>query len=229
MNDTNAFKREKKEQHETKETDTKKLIGKYKQQYGIEFHSQVVILLETIQEQHDLQMNEQASFYEKQLLDLANNRKEINDNFQQLIKLNQKVNQDNLGVISKATSEINKNKKSIQTENPKVAAYNNISKYGMILLIVITLGGMLKFGISEVREFKTFYQYVANCPEMVKYRNFSQRGKIIPNPTSELKGLYVELHKQKKGEKLQYGINYYYDSPNDRILVPLGLDKDGND
>ncbi len=135
----------------------------------------------------------------------------------------------NLGVISKATSEINKNKKSIQTENPKVAAYDNISKYGMILLIVMALGGMIIYGISEVREFKTFYQYVANCPEMVKYRNFSQRGKIIPNPTNELKGLYVELRKQKKGEKLEHGINYYYDSPNDRILVPLGLDKDGND
>ena len=111
MNDTNAFKREKKEQHETKETNTKKLIGKYKQIYGIEFHSQVVIILETIQEQHDLQMKEQAEFYQKQLVDIAHSSQELNDNFKKLIDLNLKANQNNLGVIDKATSEINKNKK----------------------------------------------------------------------------------------------------------------------
>jgi hypothetical protein len=227
MNETTAFKRERKEQHETKETDTKKLIGKYKQLYGIEFHSQVVIVLETLQAQHDLQMEEQARFYEKQLLDLANNRKEMNDNFQQLLDLNLKANQDNLVGISKATSEINKNKKSIQTENPNVAIGDNVSKYGMWTLMMVVLAFLIFLGFKQKQEVENFYTFKERSPLFIKYRNFSQQGKIIANPIKELKGLYVELRKPKKGEKLQYGLNYYFDAPNERILVPLGLDENG--
>ena len=227
MNDTNAFKREKKEQHETKETNTKKLIGKYKQIYGIEFHSQVVIILETIQEQHDLQMKEQAEFYQKQLVDIAHSSQELNDNFKKLIDLNLKANQNNLGVIDKATSEINKNKKSIQTNNPMVAVGDNVSKYGMWLLMIVTVGFMLFFGLKQIQKIETFYTYQERSPEFIKYRNFAQQGKIIPNPTKELKGLYVELRKPKKGEALQYGLHYFYDASNERILVPLGLDEKG--
>lgn len=227
MNENNAFKRERKQQHETQEIDTKKLIGKYKQIYGIEFHSQVVIILETIQEQHDLQMKEQAEFHQKQIDYLTTTNNIINDNFKSIIEQNQKANQDNLASIGKATSEINKNKKTIQTNNPTVAAVDNISKLGMWLLMIVTIGFMLFFGLKQIQKIETFYTYQERSPEFIKYRNFAIQGKIIPNPTKELKGLYVELRKPKKGEALQYGLHYYYDAANERILVPLGLDEKG--
>lgn len=222
-----TFKKAKRERYEIQELDLNKLLGEYQQKYGMVFHSQYVILLETIHHHYHLQLQRQEDLHENQLNNLNNQAKFLNDNFQFLLNQNNENAQNSLVAIKIATSEINKNKRSIQTENPKVAIGENVSKYGMWTLMMVTLGFMIFFGLKQVQKIETFYTYQDRSPEFIKYRNFAQHGKIISNPTKELKGLYVELRKPKKGEKLQYGLNYYFDAPDERILVPLGLDENG--
>ena len=213
---------------ELSEDEFKKLQGLYQAQFGITMNKQVLLLfeaqknahlqeLELIQNLFQQQKKENAALYQKQI--------EV---------LNQKINQDKqqhenyTASIERAVVAIGNQKGAIITDNPKVVVHNNVSKYGIIGLVLLLLSGLGAFTYDHYYDRQEEYRKITNTliayPKIYKFEYLAQKASIVANP-DEREGEYIELTVPKQGEEMVAGKHYIYDQKNERILVPLHFSK----
>ena len=226
---------------ELSDTDLTKLQGLYQAQFGITMNKQVILLFEA-QKKASL---EQMNILEKKQVD---HTKMLHDNFERLYQKNEdkynqqiklltdKIEADKIqhlnytDAVQKATKVIESRKGQIVTDNPKVALWGNFSKYGFICLAFVIPAVMLinlaySYYIQQAA-YQRITKTLKDYPAIYKYQLLCREGTLVVNPSqAKFVGEFLALTIPKKDEKVKVGVNYYFDKTNDRILVPLSLDK----
>lgn len=210
------------------EDEFKKLQGHYQAQFGITMNKQVLLLFEAQRTAHLQELALIQNLYQQQKQENAAHSQK------QMEVLNQKINQDKqqhqkyTDAIERAVVAIGNQKGAIITDNPKVVLHNNLSKYGMIGLVLLLLSSLGAFIYDRYYDRQEEYRKITNTliayPKIYKFEYLAQKASIVANP-DKWEGEYLELTTPKKGEDTQVGKHYIYDQKNERVLVPLHFSK----
>lgn len=117
-----------------------------------------------------------------------------------------------------AAAKIDQSHQPLQTNDPKAAFWFGIGSSGVWVLPVVLAISVISWFYAQQSDFRDIIPVVRKYPNAAQFQFLMQHGTLKRESNGNLN---LVLYPASKGDNLQVGLNYRYDTECNCIYVPL--------